>query len=144
MKEPGVEESAVSIGLETFILTSIFFVSAGTITFTHPLIDPAGKAIPRSDNSIVYSLGGGVDYDFARHFRRLRVDYQFEHWNLGTNLTFTPQALSIGAVYLHYRAQPLASPSHSRKILSQCYARRGEPSLSNAFSNRLASILYRE
>ena len=74
-----------------------FLVSSGTITFTHPFIDATGK-LYESDNSIVYSLGGGVDYDFASHFAA-RADYQFEHWNIGTDQSFTPQTLSIGVVY---------------------------------------------
>jgi hypothetical protein len=74
-----------------------FLVSAGTIQFNHPFIDAFGR-LYASDNSIVYSAGGGVDYDITRHFAA-RVDYQFEHWNLGTTQTLTPEALSIGAVY---------------------------------------------
>jgi hypothetical protein len=74
-----------------------FLVSAGTIQFDRPFIDARGK-LYTSDNSIVYSAGGGVDYDITRHFAA-RVDYQFEHWNLGTNQSLTPEALSIGAVY---------------------------------------------
>ena len=74
-----------------------FLVSAGTIQFNHPFIDSRGKPYA-SDNSIVYSAGGGVDYDITRRFAA-RFDYQFEHWNLGTTQTLTPQALSIGAVY---------------------------------------------
>jgi len=74
-----------------------FLVSSGTIQFNHPFIDARGN-LYQSDNSIVYSAGGGVDYDITRHFAA-RFDYQFEHWNLGTTQTLTPQALSIGAVY---------------------------------------------
>ena len=74
-----------------------FLVGAGTITFTHPFIDVTGR-LYESDNSVVYSLGGGVDYDFASHFAA-RVDYQFEHWDLGTSQSFTPNTLSVGVVY---------------------------------------------
>jgi hypothetical protein len=74
-----------------------FLVSSGTINFNQPIIDVSGK-LYKSDNSIVYSVGGGVDYDITRHFAA-RFDYQFEHWNLATTQSFTPQALSIGVVY---------------------------------------------
>jgi hypothetical protein len=74
-----------------------FLVSAGTIQFNHPSLDAFGR-LYASDNSIVYSAGGGVDYDITRRFAA-RFDYQFEHWNLGTNQSLTPEALSIGAVY---------------------------------------------
>ena len=80
-----------------------FLISSGTITFPHPTIGTSGSPYV-SDNSIVYSLGGGVDYDITSHFA-VRADYQFEHWNLGRSLSFTPEALSIGVVYhpRHYR-----------------------------------------
>jgi opacity protein-like surface antigen len=74
-----------------------FLVSAGTIQFNHPFIDFRGKPYS-SDNSIVYSAGGGVDYDVSRHFAA-RFDYQFEHWNLGSVQSLTPEALSIGVAY---------------------------------------------
>jgi len=74
-----------------------FLVSAGTFTFTHPTIDVRGK-LYASDNSIVYSAGLGLDYDVTRTFAA-RVDYQFEHWNLGTSQTFTPENLRIGVFY---------------------------------------------
>ena len=96
-KEPGVEGSAGYIGFEIFIPYIDFLVSSGTIQFDQPFIDARGK-LYTSDNSIVYSAGGGVDYDITRHFAA-RFDYQFEHWNLGTTQTLTPEALSIGVVY---------------------------------------------
>jgi hypothetical protein len=74
-----------------------FLISSGTFTFTHPTIDVRGK-LYTSDNSIVYSTGFGVDYDVTRTLAG-RFDYQFEHWTLGTNQTFTPRILSIGVVY---------------------------------------------
>jgi hypothetical protein len=74
-----------------------FLVSSGTIQFNHPFTDASGR-LYKSDNSIVYSAGGGVDYDITRRFAA-RFDYQFEHWNLGSVNTLTPEALSIGVAY---------------------------------------------
>jgi hypothetical protein len=74
-----------------------FLVSAGTITFKHPNIDSRGR-LYKSDNSIVYTYGGGVDYDLTPRWAA-KVDYQGEHWNLGTSQTLTPQVLTIGVVY---------------------------------------------
>ncbi len=79
-----------------------FFVSSGVITFTHPVIDVRGKRYA-TDDSIVYSAGGGVDVDLTRTWA-LRADYQHEWWSIGINQNFTPQAVSLGVVYrLPYR-----------------------------------------
>lgn len=80
-------------------------VSKGTITFADK--NAIGSFGTGSNGSIVYSYGGGVDYDFADQWSA-RVDYQSEHWNLGEppNFTLTPRALSIGILYrirLHRR-----------------------------------------
>ncbi len=74
-----------------------FLVSAGTLTFTHPIIDVRGK-LYKSDNSIVYSAGLGLDYDITPQWAA-RADYQFEHWKFGTNQTLTPTVFSLGVVY---------------------------------------------
>lgn len=75
-----------------------FLVSAGTITFTHPSIDSRGR-LYKSDDSIVYTYGGGLDYDLTRRWAA-KIDYQGEHWNLGSAAqTLTPQVLTIGVVY---------------------------------------------
>lgn len=74
-----------------------FLVSAGTLTFSHPIIDVRHK-LYKSDDSIVYSMGGGVDVDVTSRFAA-RVDYQYEFWSLGTNQTFTPTVFSLGVVY---------------------------------------------
>lgn len=75
-----------------------FLLSAGTITFTHPSIDSQGR-LYKSDNSLVYTYGGGVDYDVTRRWAA-KFDYQGEHWNLGSAAqTLTPQVLSVGVVY---------------------------------------------
>ena len=75
-----------------------FLVSAGTITFTHPNIDSRGR-LYKSDDSIVYTYGGGFDYDLTPRWAA-KVDYQGEHWNLGSAAqTLTPQVLTLGVVY---------------------------------------------
>jgi len=74
-----------------------FLISAGNITFTHPVVDYRPK-LYISDNSVVYSVGGGVDVDLTESWAA-RVDYQYEWWSIGINQNFNPQALSIGVVY---------------------------------------------
>lgn len=75
-----------------------FLISDGLITFAQKdFIGGNGKG---SNSSVVYSFGGGVDYDFADQWSA-RVDYQSERWNLKTvpNVTLTPSAYSIGILY---------------------------------------------
>lgn len=75
-----------------------FLVSAGEITYTHPTIDSRGR-LYISDNSLVYTYGGGLDFDVNKHWAA-KIDYQGEHWNLGSEAqTLTPRLLSIGVVY---------------------------------------------
>lgn len=75
-----------------------FLVSSGTITFAKK--NYIGSNGTGSNGSIVYSYGGGVDYDFADQWAA-RVDYQQESWNLNEtpSLTLAPRALSIGVIY---------------------------------------------
>lgn len=75
-----------------------FLISSGTITFAQKYY--IGSNGTGSNNSMVYSVGGGVDYDFADQWSA-RVDYQHESWNLGgtPSLTMTPHALSFGVLY---------------------------------------------
>jgi hypothetical protein len=74
-----------------------FLVSSGVITFTHPVIDVRGK-LYATDDSIVYSAGGGVDVDLTKTWA-LRADYQHEWWSIGINQNFAPNAMSLGVVY---------------------------------------------
>ncbi|HVG27271.1 MAG TPA: outer membrane beta-barrel protein [Acidobacteriaceae bacterium] len=50
------------------------------------------------DNSTVYSIGGGADYDIARHWQA-KVDFQYQHWKTGNNVTYTPTLTVIGVAY---------------------------------------------
>lgn len=75
-----------------------FLVSQGTVTFAQKYY--IGSNGTGTNGSIVYSFGGGVDYDFADQWAA-RVDYQSESWNLNESpaITLAPRALSIGVVY---------------------------------------------
>jgi len=75
-----------------------FMISKGTINFAQKSY--IGSNGTGSNGSVVYSYGGGVDYDFADQWSA-RVDYQQESWNLNENpsLTLAPRALSIGILY---------------------------------------------
>lgn len=75
-----------------------FLISSGTITFSNKnFIGANGTG---SNGSVVYSVGGGVDYDFADIWS-VRVDYQHESWNVNKSpvVTLTPSALSFGVLY---------------------------------------------
>lgn len=101
---PAVTESTFGGGLRLEHQFSYFhpyvdlLVSKGTITFANK--NYIGSNGTGSNGSVVYSYGGGVDYDFADQWAA-RVDYQGESWNLHETppLTLTPRALSIGILY---------------------------------------------
>jgi opacity protein-like surface antigen len=71
-------------------------IGYGTIHWNF-VYDPRNPSYT-GDNSIVYSLGGGVDVDIARGFQA-KVDYQYEFWNLGESQTLTPSGLGVGLAY---------------------------------------------
>lgn len=78
-----------------------FLISKGTIDFAQKnLIGANGTG---TNGSVVYSYGGGVDYDFADQWA-VRVDFQQESWNLNETpaVTLAPRALSFGVLY-HFR-----------------------------------------
>ncbi len=50
-----------------------------------------------SDNSRVYSYGGGLDCDLLSNLQA-KVDLQKQHWNTG-EIGFTPTAFTLGMVY---------------------------------------------
>jgi hypothetical protein len=78
-----------------------FFISGGSIQyhFKTPPIKPTGQPY-LSDSSVVYTYGGGLDYDVTDNFSA-RGEFQSESWNLGgyTPITLTPSMWSIGVVY---------------------------------------------
>ena len=67
-----------------------FLVGPGTIQF------PLNRGYP-SDNSTVYSYGGGLDVHITGNFSA-RFDLQAQHWNTG-ELTYTPTLGTLGVVY---------------------------------------------
>jgi len=75
-----------------------FLVSDGLISFAQK--DYIGSNGKGSNSSLVYSFGGGVDYDFADQWAA-RIDFQSERWNLHStpNVTLTPSIYSIGILY---------------------------------------------
>ena len=76
-----------------------FLVGAGQINFTHPVAYPSG--LYAHDNSVVLNYGVGADYDIFFHLA-LEVEYQFQHWNIGSAQapdTLTPSMLGIGLRY---------------------------------------------
>jgi len=75
-----------------------FMVSKGSISFAQKSYIGSNGA--GSNGSVVYSMGGGVDYDFADQWA-VRVDYQHESWNVNQNptVTLSPSAFSLGVLY---------------------------------------------
>ncbi len=75
-----------------------FLISSGTISFANK--DDIGSNGTGSNGSVVYSYGGGLDYDFAEQWA-VRADYQGESWNLNEtpNITLAPRIFSIGVLY---------------------------------------------
>jgi Outer membrane protein beta-barrel domain len=53
-----------------------FLLGVGDVTYK-----PNGV----TDNSIVYQIGGGVDYRMGRRLSVRMVDFQYQFWNLGTH-----------------------------------------------------------
>ncbi len=82
-----------------------FLVGYGVITFDYPQVNPDGS-LYSYDNSTVYDLGGGVDISLTHSFA-LKVDGQYQYWNLGdtaTSIKLNPTLGTIGLVYhLPYR-----------------------------------------
>jgi hypothetical protein len=75
-----------------------FMVSNGWISFAQD--DYLGGNGVGHNTSVVYSYGGGLDYDFARQWA-IRADYQGEHWNLEETppITLTPRVITVGILY---------------------------------------------
>jgi hypothetical protein len=86
---------------ERFHPYGLFLISSGHINynFKPPNILPNGKPYT-SDSSVVYSYGGGLDFDVTPNFAA-RGEFMAEHWSLGgyTPITLTPTMWSVGVVY---------------------------------------------
>jgi len=72
-------------------------IGYGVIDFKRPAIYPTGPY--KSDNSTVYSMGGGADVDLTSHFA-VKGDFEYNSWKLGTEYSrLTPMAVSVGVLY---------------------------------------------
>jgi hypothetical protein len=67
-------------------------VGYGTIAFNYKNHGYQG------DNSVIYSLGGGADFDVTS-LLKLRFDFTDQNWNLGTNASLTPMTFGVGFSY---------------------------------------------
>ena len=50
------------------------------------------------DNSVVKTMGGGVNFDVCSHFQ-IKIDAQYQFWNFGSNYTLTPITYMFGINY---------------------------------------------
>ncbi len=73
------------------------FVGAGKITFADKYA--RGSNGTGQNGSVVYSYGGGMDYDITGQWAT-RIDYQGEHWDLEEKpkILLFPNVFSIGIV----------------------------------------------
>ena len=70
---------------------------SGKVKFDHPEI--YGDPSYTHDNSFVYDLGAGVDYDLTRSFA-LKAEVQGQRWQIGAERpAFNPYNGSVGVVY---------------------------------------------
>lgn len=72
----------------------------GVITFNRPSRNADGSFYSYDDSSI-YDVGGGFDYDLSHSFA-LKADVQYQFWSLGRDpepITFHPAIVGIGLIY---------------------------------------------
>jgi hypothetical protein len=80
-----------------------FQVGLGIITFPLPP-NPVPDAVYRiRDSSVIYVYGGGITYDIRRNWS-IMLDYQQQHWDLGSKRPnppdrLTPKAATVGVVF---------------------------------------------
>jgi Outer membrane protein beta-barrel domain len=76
-----------------------FLIGRGQIDYHSPGFI-FGNTLYISTNTVVYSPGVGVDYNFS-HNLALKADAQFQHWDtpVVTSGTIHPVALTLGVVY---------------------------------------------
>ena len=77
-----------------------FLIGTGTATFKYAYTDPTTQIVYPSESSLVYGIGGGLDYTVTRKLA-LRLDVQEQFWKItaGYVTSFSPIALSVGGVY---------------------------------------------
>ena len=83
--------------IKRFVPYIDFLVSYGHLSFTNP------TTAYTHDNSVVYSGGGGLEYNISSRWAA-RADYLFEHWDIGTTSNglsgaFSPQIITFGIAY---------------------------------------------
>jgi hypothetical protein len=83
--------------IKRFVPYIDFLVSSGHLSFTNP------TTMYKRDNSVVYSGGGGLEYNLSSRWAA-RADYLFEHWDIGTTSNglsgaFSPQIITFGIAY---------------------------------------------
>ena len=83
-----------------------FMIGPGNITYH------SGQ----TDNSIVYELGGGVDYHKNRTLNFRMIDFQYQFWDLGNH--YYPPGLLPGAARRLHRHQAQAVYSQLRRCSS--------------------------
>jgi hypothetical protein len=76
-----------------------FLIGRGEIDYHSPGLI-YGNSLYISSNTVVYSPGGGVDYNLT-HNLAIKADAQFQRWNtpVTTSGVIHPTALTLGAVY---------------------------------------------
>jgi opacity protein-like surface antigen len=77
-----------------------FLAGHGNIDFKHPHGNYNG------DNSIIYSLGGGAEYNVTPQWK-LRLDFTSQHWSIVPQ-TLTPMTFAVGIAY--------GVPFHNRRV----------------------------
>jgi opacity protein-like surface antigen len=105
---PAVTEKTIEGGLkfEKVIGPGGRFHPYGELQAGYGIIDYKFPPYPGydSDNSAIYGIGGGLDFDITTQFA-IKGDYQYEFWSLGQGDNLNPHAASIGLVYRpHFRA----------------------------------------
>ena len=80
-----------------------FMIGPGNITYR----------TGQTDNSIVYELGGGVDYHKNRWLNFRMVDFQYQFWDLG-NHYYPPGFLPWAARRLHRHQAQAVHPQLRR------------------------------
>ncbi|MEK6397478.1 MAG: outer membrane beta-barrel protein [Terriglobus sp.] len=102
-----VSESVPSVGIRVTWHASRFhpygnlLIGPGTIRFLGPVLIAPNYT---QNNSLVWTYGGGLDYDLTRSWA-VRAEVQGEHWKLSsTDPAFHPLRAGVGVRYqFHFR-----------------------------------------
>jgi len=72
-----------------------FLIGIGDI---HYVTNNPGPGYGVGDNSVVKSIGGGINVDVYHHFQ-VKADAQFQFWNFGGTYTLSPAVYMVGVNY---------------------------------------------